>query len=110
MRDTLRSESSSAAEPSRIRSSTFEHGPKVFTTHWLASLKSKHASPKTNRLSRGRGKTSIANQQEAKEEDIIVAVLGVTGAGKSSFIATLTGRSEVKVGHDLESGNTSCYC
>ncbi|KAE9368404.1 hypothetical protein N431DRAFT_381805 [Stipitochalara longipes BDJ] len=39
------------------------------------------------------------------EDDAIVAVMGVTGAGKSSFISLLSGE-DVKIGHDLES-NTS---
>ena len=35
-------------------------------------------------------------------QDVYIAVLGVTGAGKSSFIATCTGKS-VKIGNNLES-------
>ncbi|KAM0491535.1 hypothetical protein ACHAP8_010580 [Fusarium lateritium] len=34
--------------------------------------------------------------------DVFIAVMGVTGSGKSSFIETCSGKS-VKVGHDLES-------
>jgi hypothetical protein len=36
-------------------------------------------------------------------EQIVIAVMGVTGAGKSSFIKNVTGSQDVLVGHDLES-------
>lgn len=35
--------------------------------------------------------------------DVVVAVLGVTGVGKSTFIKTITGREDVVVGHSLTS-------
>lgn len=38
--------------------------------------------------------------------EIVVAVMGVTGAGKSSFIRRLTGNDEVVVGNGLQSGRT----
>lgn len=34
--------------------------------------------------------------------DVFIAVMGVTGAGKSTFISTLTDE-EVEIGHDMES-------
>ncbi|KAJ8689304.1 hypothetical protein PTI98_013338 [Pleurotus ostreatus] len=37
------------------------------------------------------------------KDDIIIAVMGPTGAGKSSFINTATNSSEATVGHNLES-------
>ena len=37
---------------------------------------------------------------------IYIAVMGVTGAGKSTFIRTASGLDEVDVGHDLK----SCRC
>lgn len=43
---------------------------------------------------------SGSNPQNA---DIVIAVMGVTGAGKSTFIRTVTGQN-VKVSHNLESG------
>ena len=39
--------------------------------------------------------------------DKVVAVMGVTGSGKSSFIKTLTGREDIQVGHTLKSGEVS---
>jgi hypothetical protein len=36
-------------------------------------------------------------------EKIVIAVMGVTGAGKSSFIKNITGSQDVLVGHGLES-------
>ena len=38
------------------------------------------------------------------EDVVILAVMGVTGAGKSTFIKNVTGRDDVIVGDDLESG------
>jgi len=40
----------------------------------------------------------------SSSEDVVIAVMGVTGAGKSSFIAKVTGRSDIAVGHSLDSG------
>ncbi len=36
--------------------------------------------------------------------DVVIAVMGVTGAGKSSFVKKMTGRNDVYVGHSLSSG------
>ena len=40
-------------------------------------------------------------------EEVVVAVMGVTGAGKSSFIQDVTGDQNIRIGHDLESGTVS---
>jgi Fe-S cluster assembly ATPase SufC len=48
-------------------------------------------------------KTSIPCPPRGGNE-MIIAVMGVTGSGKSSFIRALTGKDDVKVGHGLESG------
>ena len=37
-------------------------------------------------------------------DEVIIAVMGVTGAGKSSFIRTVTADSSVIVGDGLSSG------
>ena len=42
--------------------------------------------------------------EAADPEEVIIAVMGVTGAGKSSFISTVTGDSSVIVGDGLSSG------
>ncbi|KAK9784610.1 putative P-loop containing nucleoside triphosphate hydrolase protein [Seiridium cardinale] len=39
---------------------------------------------------------------EPEETDVVIALMGVTGSGKSTFISQCT-EEEVKVGHDLES-------
>jgi putative ribosome biogenesis GTPase RsgA len=39
--------------------------------------------------------------------EITVAVMGMTGAGKSSFIKKLTGNEDIVVGDGLESGTYS---
>ena len=38
------------------------------------------------------------------DSEIIVPVMGVTGAGKSSFIKLVTGSSDILVGHGLAAG------
>lgn len=35
--------------------------------------------------------------------DILIAVLGVTGAGKTTFISKSTGRTDLVIGHGVES-------
>ncbi|KEY67953.1 hypothetical protein S7711_02161 [Stachybotrys chartarum IBT 7711] len=37
-------------------------------------------------------------------KDVVIAVMGMTGSGKTTFISKVTGRSDLKIGHDL----TSC--
>ncbi|PMD31450.1 hypothetical protein L207DRAFT_441988 [Hyaloscypha variabilis F] len=43
------------------------------------------------------------SSSDAQNADIVIAVIGMTGAGKSSFIASVTGREDIQVGHDLYS-------
>ena len=43
---------------------------------------------------------SVSSLQE--NSDLYVAVMGTTGAGKSTFISHCT-REEVRIGHDMES-------
>ena len=38
------------------------------------------------------------------KDEIPIAVMGMTGAGKSAFIQRVTGRQDVKVGHTMSSG------
>ncbi|KAJ2986131.1 hypothetical protein NUW58_g5172 [Xylaria curta] len=37
-------------------------------------------------------------------QDLLIAVMGMTGSGKTTFISKVTGRKDLKVGHNL----TSC--
>ena len=37
-----------------------------------------------------------------KDGKVCIAVLGVTGAGKSTFVTVATGAGDVKIGHGLE--------
>jgi predicted GTPase len=48
-----------------------------------------------------------SEDQEGKTngEEIIIAVMGETGSGKSSFIQRVTRSDSVKIGHGLESGS-----
>lgn len=43
-------------------------------------------------------------KRKTAPEDIIIAVMGMTGAGKSKFIKTVTGRTDIVVGDRLDSG------
>jgi putative ribosome biogenesis GTPase RsgA len=42
--------------------------------------------------------------EDAPLEDVYIAVMGITGAGKSTLISKLTGSREVNIGFDLSSG------
>lgn len=40
------------------------------------------------------------------QKNIYIALMGLTGSGKSSFIKRVTGRTDVHVGHSLASGKS----
>ncbi|KAL7783260.1 P-loop containing nucleoside triphosphate hydrolase protein [Trichoderma ceciliae] len=42
--------------------------------------------------------------KKLSSKDVLIAVMGMTGSGKTTFIANATGRTDLKIGHDL----TSC--
>ena len=52
------------------------------------------------------GSTDIEVSSVAVENPIVVAVMGITGAGKSTFIQKATGLLDIEIGHELE----SCSC
>ncbi|KAL4259605.1 hypothetical protein AB1N83_006545 [Pleurotus pulmonarius] len=52
------------------------------------------------------GKIFKVKTEDLKEDDVIIAIMGPTGAGKSSFINMATGNA-TGVGHDLESCTNS---
>ena len=37
-------------------------------------------------------------------DDVVIALMGITGAGKSTFIQKVTGRADIQIGHNLTSG------
>ena len=53
-----------------------------------------------------RADSSSDTSIEQTSEEVVIAVMGVTGSGKSTFIRTMTGNDSVHVGHGLESGNS----
>jgi predicted GTPase len=67
-----------------------------------------HSTLKSNMMMEGLWRTkqpSSSNGEGASQNaDVVIAIMGVTGAGKSSFIACVTGRKDIKVGHELYSG------
>jgi predicted GTPase len=44
------------------------------------------------------------NRNSKSRAEVVVAIMGLTGAGKSSFIQTVTGNRDVGIGHGLNSG------
>jgi ribosome biogenesis GTPase A len=44
------------------------------------------------------------NRISKSKAEVVVAIMGLTGAGKSSFIQTVTGNRDVGIGHGLNSG------
>lgn len=59
-----------------------------------SNLESSRRAAKTQGFRSGR---------DPRPNDIFIAVMGVTGAGKSSFIRLASGNKNVKIGHSLES-------
>ena len=50
----------------------------------------------------------MRRKQPAKMENpILVAVMGCTGAGKSSFVQVVMGNKDVQIGHNLTSSTPS---
>ncbi|KAF9032982.1 P-loop containing nucleoside triphosphate hydrolase protein [Panaeolus papilionaceus] len=47
--------------------------------------------------------TEVQDSLELSEDDFIIAVMGPTGAGKSTFIRNATGYDKLEIGDDLES-------
>lgn len=47
---------------------------------------------------------SLKENMLRKRQEVVIAVMGVTGAGKSSFVKLATGDSNVKIGHGLNAG------
>lgn len=47
---------------------------------------------------------SVASEADAVQSEIIIAVFGQTGAGKSRFIREVTGSPKVVVGNELTPG------
>jgi predicted GTPase len=47
-------------------------------------------------------KRKLAHPTSIRNKNVVIAIMGVTGAGKSTFISQLT-NEEVEVGHHLES-------
>ncbi|KAH0334901.1 hypothetical protein KCU81_g9280, partial [Aureobasidium melanogenum] len=41
-------------------------------------------------------------------DDIVIALMGVTGSGKSTFIKRVTGREDIQIGHELTSSTLKC--
>ena len=51
--------------------------------------------------------TTSRSTAHTTTKDVIIAFMGVTGSGKSSFIKALTGRSDIIVGDGLKSSEDS---
>jgi ABC-type hemin transport system ATPase subunit len=47
---------------------------------------------------------TVSDGEAAEAEEVKIAVMGVTGSGKSTFIRTMTGDLDICVGHTLQSG------
>jgi hypothetical protein len=43
------------------------------------------------------------NIMDADNSDIIIGVIGMTGAGKTTFISKASGRNDLEIGHSLDS-------
>ena len=65
-------------------------------------------APKTNVKGPSKNKSNSSSKASPTifSNNIVIAVFGLTGTGKSSFISTLTGQ-DVKIGHGLHSCKSS---
>ena len=50
------------------------------------------------------GAFTLDDAEEVLANSIIIAVMGVTGAGKSTLISQITGRQDITIGHGLRTG------
>ena len=41
--------------------------------------------------------------RKATGSEVLIAVIGVTGAGKTTFISRATGRNDLEIGHGIDS-------
>ncbi|KAF9038067.1 P-loop containing nucleoside triphosphate hydrolase protein [Panaeolus papilionaceus] len=57
-----------------------------------------------------KGAYEAALEEIDKESDIIIAVMGVTGAGKTSFIKAIAGDKGREAGHNLDAGTDTVNC
>jgi putative ribosome biogenesis GTPase RsgA len=62
-----------------------------------------YSSVGTSRVPKSRVSVPAGPNITAVSEQILIAVLGVTGAGKSSFINRATSSNVLEVGHNIES-------
>jgi hypothetical protein len=46
---------------------------------------------------------SHSTHRRGQNGEVFIAVIGVTGAGKTTFISRATGRSDLEIGHSIDS-------
>jgi len=49
----------------------------------------------------------MSSSHDDNEVDVVIAVMGMTGSGKSSFIQRVSQKQSTAVGHGLESGKAA---
>ena len=50
---------------------------------------------------------TMSSSHDDNEVDVVIAVMGMTGSGKSSFIQRVSQKQSTAVGHGLESGKAA---
>ncbi|RYP48019.1 hypothetical protein DL768_006010 [Monosporascus sp. mg162] len=58
---------------------------------------------KTNMIQNGMKSVKSMIRKQWSYKDALIAVMGMTGSGKTTFISRVTGRTDLKIGHDLNS-------
>ena len=86
----------------------------VLTLLYLAWLYGSHVNEEESFSREAEAATAVSSKAESSTEEapkgeVVIAVMGVTGSGKSTFIRTMTGDDSVHVGHGLESGNSILF-
>jgi ABC-type transport system involved in cytochrome bd biosynthesis fused ATPase/permease subunit len=81
----------------------FPFGSGCPTRKMALLLRRDDSSPAGNSLS-AKLQPFAESAMASQPGDVVIAVMGMTGVGKSSFIQRVTGRKDIRIGHSLSSG------
>ncbi|KAJ3558522.1 hypothetical protein NPX13_g9688 [Xylaria arbuscula] len=80
------------------------HDSYIATSSWMAENDSDTEQEKERGTSALKYTKSVMQRFWPGQEDLLIAVMGMTGSGKTTFVSKVTGRLDLKIGHSL----TSC--
>ena len=83
--------------PSATSGDSYDH-------HEIRPTVSDLPAPQHNEFTGSSSRPFPGSSHEISAKDCVIAVMGVTGAGKSTFVNFATRDSSAKIGHSLQSG------